>query len=412
MPYTGPPHLLLFTGDPERHDLRTILHQAGYPVGACALEEAANGKARTVQHAPAGRSGDGDSVGLVIVDGMQQPEQAMQLCHGLRHGQQEQFVPILYVAADGSTRDRVACLENGADAYLTRPFDPPELLAQVQALLRIKERHDQLAARAAEAGRVTTRLQAAYLQIDQELDLARRIQESFLPQTLPELPRVRFAVKYRPCGQVGGDFYDVFRLDERHVGFYVADAMGHGVPASLLTIFVKKGVRAKEINGQSYRLVPPDEVLGRLNRDLIDQALADMPFITMVYVLFDHQKGILRFSRAGHPHPLYLPADGPPRLLQLNGGLLGVFDTLYQEQTIELSAGDKLLLYTDGTDAAAFGEHAVGVPSLLAAATRFRKAPVGELVDRLAQDLYTQTRQTDDLTIMGLEVLEGPLAAS
>src|SRR5207237_29730 len=79
------------------------------------------------------------------------------------------------------------------------------------------------------------RLQTAYQQIDLELELARHIQESFLPRTLPELPQVRFAVKYRPCERVGGDFYDVFRLDEKHLGFYVADAMGHGVPASLPT---------------------------------------------------------------------------------------------------------------------------------------------------------------------------------
>src|SRR5207237_2111537 len=120
---------------------------------------------------------------------------------------------------------------------------------------------------------INKRLQQAYQQIDQELELAQRLQTSFLPQTLPQVPHVRFAVTYRPCGHVGGDFYDVFRLDERHVGFYVADAMGHGVPASLLTIFVKKSVRAKEISGQSYRLVPPDEVLAKLNRDLIEQAL-------------------------------------------------------------------------------------------------------------------------------------------
>src|SRR4029077_1602432 len=169
-------------------------------------------------------------------------------------------------------------------------------LAQVQAFLRLKDRHDHLTETTAEVHRINKRLQAAYHQIDQELELARRIQESFLPQTLPQLPQVRFAVHYQPCGKVGGDFYDVFRLDEHHLGFYVADAMGHGVPASLLTIFVKKGVRAKEISGKDYRLVPPDEVLQRLNRDLIEQGLSDNPFVTMVYALFNYRDGTLRFA--------------------------------------------------------------------------------------------------------------------
>src|SRR5262249_30623761 len=158
----------------------------------------------------------------------------------------------------------------------------------------------------AEFHQVHQRLQKAYQEIDQELLLARRVQQSLLPQALPEVPPVRFAVHYRPCGRVGGDFYDVFRLDETHVGFYVADVMGHGVPATLLTMFLKKAVKPKEITGKTYRLVPPEEVLQQLNREMIDQALAESPFITMVYGLLDCQCGTLQFARAGHPYPLYV----------------------------------------------------------------------------------------------------------
>src|SRR4029078_12258138 len=140
--------------------------------------------------------------------------------------------------------------------------------------------------------------------------MPRRLQASFLPSSLPAVGPVRFAVSYRPCGQVGGDFYDVFRLDEHHVGFYVADAMGHGVPASLLTIFLKKAVQPKEVSGSSYRLVPPGEVLSKLNRDLMAHGLAELPFITMVYGLLNCRDGRLAFARAAHPHPVYLPRAG------------------------------------------------------------------------------------------------------
>ena len=91
--------------------------------------------------------------------------------------------------------------------------------------LRIKEMHDRLTEKTAEVLHVNKRLQQAYQQIDDELELARRLQLSFLPQSLPEVPRARFAVKYQLCGRVGGDFYDAFRLDEHHAGFYVADAL-------------------------------------------------------------------------------------------------------------------------------------------------------------------------------------------
>src|SRR5437660_7001344 len=145
--------------------------------------------------------------------------------------------------------------------------------------------------------------------------------------------------------------------------------MGHGVPASLLTIFVKKGVRAKEVFGSQYRLVPPGEVLGRLNRDLVDQAMADHPFITMVYALYDHREQSLSFARAGHPYPLHVPRDGEPRLWQVEGSLLGVFDTTFPMQTQKVRPGDKVLLYSDGIDGASFEGCAVGNESLMACAT-------------------------------------------
>src|SRR5262249_62154862 len=115
----------------------------------------------------------------------------------------------------------------------------------------------------------------------------------------------------------------------------------------------KTGVRAKEISGRHYRLVPPDEVLRRLNRDLIEQQLSDTPFVTMVYGLLDCRDATLQFARSGHPYPLYLPREGEPQLWPAEGGLLGVFDTAYAARTERLRPGDKVLLYTDGMDRAA-----------------------------------------------------------
>lgn len=383
-------HIELFTSDPPSRDVHTVLHEAGYDVGVRPFNE-------PHMRVPAQ---------LHVIDAGAQIDQALKLCHRLRVEQNETFTPILFVTPDESVQARLSSLESGADTALIRPFVATELLAQANALLRIKDRHDQLASKSADVQRLNQRLQAATQQMDQELELAGRLQESFLPQTLPQIPRVRFAVKYKPCARVGGDFYDIFRLDEKHVGFHIADAMGHGVPASLLTIFVKKGVRAKEIVEKSYRLVPPNEVLQKLNRDLIDQQLADLPFITMIYMLFNHADGTLQFARAGHPYPLFLPRTGKPTLWQIEGSLLGVFETPYRLQTQHLKPGDKLILYTDGMDGASFDKQPVGLASLMAAAEQFRALPIDELVERLSSDLFTQTRQNDDLTVFGLEMLE------
>jgi sigma-B regulation protein RsbU (phosphoserine phosphatase) len=342
----------------------------------------------------------------VVLDGTHNAAECLCLCQRLRARVGEGYLPALFITADPAPAARLASLEAGADAYLLRPFDPAELLAHVRALLRNKERHDRLSEKTAEVARINKRLQQAYQQIDQELELARRIQESFLPRNLPQVPRVRLAVHYQPCGRVGGDFYDIFRLDEKHMGFYVADAMGHGVPASLLTVFVKTGVRAKEINGQQYRLVPPDEVLHRLNRDLIQQELSDNPFITMVYVLFNYHDGTFSFARSGHPYPLHIPREGEPALWQIEGSLLGVFDTRYAIRSEQLRPGDKVLLYTDGMDAAGFDGRAPGVQSLLAFTEQHRQTPVEDLVRLVPQELFRNGRQSDDLTVLGLELLD------
>ena len=386
------PRILLCADDAaQMGDVRQLLARAEYAVDEHSLGAA--------------DPGDWTPYHAVILDATRRAAECQALCQRLRAKIGDGYLPILVITADPSPAARLASLESGADAYLLRPFDPAELLAQVRAFLRNKERHDRLAEKTAEVHRINKRLQQAYQQIDQELELARRIQESFLPRQFPDVPQVKFAVHYQPCGRVGGDFYDIFRLDEKHVGFYVADAMGHGVPASLLTIFVKTGVRAKEIFGKQYRLVPPDEVLQTLNRELIAQQLSDTPFITMVYVLFNYRDGTFRFSRSGHPYPLHIPRNGDPQLWEIEGSLLGVFDTRYVVRTQQLQPGDKVLLYTDGMDAASWDGRPGGVPSLLAFADKHRETPVDELVRLLPQELFKATRQTDDLTVLGLEVL-------
>jgi sigma-B regulation protein RsbU (phosphoserine phosphatase) len=310
--------------------------------------------------------------------------------------------PLLYLAPNDSSAARLAGFEHGADTVLARSAAPAELLAQVSVLERWHKARGQWLARAAEARQINQQLQQAYQQIEMDLKLARRLQASFLPRTLPEVGPVRFAVHYRPCGQVGGDFYDVFRLDENHVGFYVADAMGHGVPASLLTIFLKKAVQPKEVTGSRYRLVPPEEVLARLNRELMEQQLAQMPFITMVYGLLDCRDGRLRLARAAHPYPVYVPRTGDAQQWQSPGTLLGVFEAEFPAQHRQLHPGDKLLLFTDGISQAGPDEQA---QQLLQAAVAHRALAIEPLVERVSQELLTQERQPDDFTLLGVEIL-------
>ncbi len=121
----------------------------------------------------------------------------------------------------------------------------------------------------------------------------------------------------------------------------------------------------------------------------------------MVYALYDCRDRVLRFARAGHPHPIAVPREGTPEAWTGPGNLLGVFSTEFQVQTRKLRPGDKVLLYTDGLDAAAEANPAP--QALLESTGRHRALPVRPFVEQVAQDLLPRTGPSDDFTLLGLE---------
>jgi sigma-B regulation protein RsbU (phosphoserine phosphatase) len=247
-------------------------------------------------------------------------------------------------------------------------------------------------------------------QIDEELRLAARLQQDFLPKSLPSVGRVDFHALFRPAGYVSGDFYDVIRLDENHVGFYIADAVGHGVPAALLTMFIKHALCTKVIAGDSYRLLQPAETLSRLNQKLIEQGLSAATFATAVYGTINVHTLSGTFARAGHPHPLLLRAGGEIESLETEGGLLGIFaGETFQERSFTLATGDKLLLCTDGADVALGDEEvnvATGMQRWQDAVNATRRLPAAALVQYFAAQLDAARGTADakdDLTMLVLE---------
>ena len=187
-------------------------------------------------------------------------------------------------------------------------------------------------------------------ELDEEMRLASRLQRDFLPRELPQVGPVRFSVLFRPAGWVSGDIYDVARLDETRVGFYVADAVGHGMPAALMTMFIKRALQTKRITGNTYEIIPPGESMAQLNTDLCDQQLSSCQFCTVAYGIVDTGDLTLTFARAGHPAPILL-RDGKVESLDAPGGLLGVFpEEQFEARRRQLRAGDRVLFYSDGAE--------------------------------------------------------------
>lgn len=259
--------------------------------------------------------------------------------------------------------------------------------------------------------------------IDEELRLAAQLQREFLPHELPVVQNLDFGVFFRPAGYVSGDIYDVFKLDEEHVGFYVADAVGHGVPAALMTMFIKRSLPTKEIGPAwpgGYRIVPPDEALTRLNHDIAMHQNGKVRFATACYGVLNWRTLQLSFARGGHPFPFVLRAAGGVETLGPDGGLLGVFpEEQFELQTVALAPGDRLLLYSDGFELAFRERNPSHRPQAMTEAyTReFRTLASGspdEALRRLADTIDAQAgslNQRDDLTALLIGVRDDAIAA-
>src|SRR5215211_3189762 len=265
---------------------------------------------------------------------------------------------------------------------------------------------DKLAAQAAPALRVAQlvreqKAEAATRQrFEQELEVARLIQQNFLPRELPDLPGWQIAAYYRPAREVGGDFYDVIPLPDGRVGFVVGDVTDKGVPAALVMAATRSVLRAS-----AQRLVEPGAVLERVNEHLCPDMPAKM-FVTCLYGVLDPATGHFRFANAGHDLPYVKTAKGSVEL-RARGMPLGLMTGMkYEERETLLAPGDSLLLHSDGIVEAHDPQGQMfGFPRLKEAVARYPGG--GELIDLVLADLHVHTgpdaEQEDDITMVVLQ---------
>ena len=237
--------------------------------------------------------------------------------------------------------------------------------------------------------------------VEQELRVARRIQQASLPKNVPTLQDWRINRYYRPAREVGGDFYDFHLLSEGKLGLAVGDATGKGVPAALVMSTTCAMLRLAAQSPSSS----PGEMLGRINEALFPNIPTNM-FVTCFYAILDPKSGSLTYAKAGHDLP-YLRRSGDAEELRATGMPLGLMPGMsYEEKEIGLDAGEGVLFYSDGLVEAHNPQGEMfGFPRLWALiAEHGEERPLGDL---LLEALYSFVgegwEQEDDITLLILE---------
>lgn len=243
----------------------------------------------------------------------------------------------------------------------------------------------------------------------EQLRLAGLVQQDFLPSALPNTDEVQWAAAFLPAEWVSGDIYNIVRIDEQHIGFYVADVVGHGIPAALLTIFLKQSLVMRETLDSNYRVFAPADVVKNLNLRMAAQKLSGYQFATCCYCLLNTKTLQLTYARAGHPYPILIKTGQQPEQLEIRGSLLGIFKQAeYIQQTVQLEKGDKLLLYSDGAEPFIGSFNDLTGFNFHEKFYQIKDLAIVEMMDKLnecAQNQNIDPSEVDDITMVGLEIL-------
>lgn len=289
---------------------------------------------------------------VVISDWMMPGLDGLELIRRIRSSEFPGYVYTILLTAKTLKQDFLAGVEAGADDFLMKPVDRDELQARLRTCQRIVDLEHDLAER-------NQRLNAANQRMIGDLEAAARIQQALLPpSTAAAFPEAHFAWTFDPCDELGGDILNIFRLDEAHLGFYLLDVSGHGVPAALLSVslshLLSPGDGAASIltqtmdSGGDSAPTSPRDVADRLNRMFVSEDGAKQ-FFTFFYCILNTKSLELQYLSAGHPSALLLSDSDAVHLLKSTGPPIGMLEEAdYVDQCVTLKPGDRLYLYSDG----------------------------------------------------------------
>ncbi len=268
---------------------------------------------------------------LILLDIMMPGIDGYEVCRRLKSDPKTADIPVIFLSALGETGDKVKGLQLGAVDYITKPFQPDEVIARVNTHLTIHRLKQEIEQRKDE--------------LEHELEVVSAVQRRLLPKQLPVIGGFQLAVRYETSRYAGGDYYDLIGLADNCWGFLMADAEGHSTPAAVLMAMTCALFRAYPKAASD-----PAQVLHYLNEHLCK--VADPSFITALYAVYDAGRQTVKVARAGHPLPMiYHAAEKKAEELACPGVFpMGIepYEDPIPVAEAQLQPGDRLLLYTDG----------------------------------------------------------------
>ncbi len=327
---------------------------------------------------------------LVILDVMMPKMSGLDVSRIIRERHSLFDLPIMMLTAKSRISDMTAGLDAGANDYLAKPFDKTELLARVKTLIRLKKTVD-------ENKKLTS--------IKQEIELARKIHFSTIPEKLPQLPGLDIVVKYIPMQVIGGDFYDFHKIDENRIGAFISDISGHGIPAAIVASMVKIAFSMlKDVADQ------PGQLMKEMNRILTGHI--ENSFVTAGYAVIDRETMKLHYIRSGHePLLLYRKKTNTIEEITPAGRLIGYsWADNYEMHKSDIEPGDRIIMYTDGFIEVYNKEREIMNTNFLKnAIIRGRELSAADLTDSLTGLLRRwrglDEEFEDDVTIVVIDIL-------
>ena len=299
----------------------------------------------------------------------------------------------IMVSAYGDMGNIRQAMNNGAFDFATKPIDLDDLsvtiekaIAQIEYIHQMQQEHSQLES------------------LKNDLAVASEIQQAILPRVFPPFPeeadKMDIAASMTPAKDVGGDFYDFFRIDDDRIGFIIGDVSGKGIPAAIFMAVSRTLIRAIGIRGESTAKCVQDA-----NRLLAVESV-DCMFVTVFYGIYNLKTGDISYTNAGHNPPYVLKSNGQVEVLPAAlDPMVGAIDGItYHESSLKLEQGDSLVMFTDGvTEAMSPSYEQFGEKRLEDTMAKIAHSDCQQVVEAIKADVSTFTdgaEQSDDITIM------------